>query len=56
LQITSWLVRIANNTVFANIDACKTFIQREKDDIKEFSRMAANNARTFESTSREFAK
>ena len=48
--------RIANNTIFANIDAYKTFIQREKDDVKEFSRIAANTARTFENTSREFAK
>jgi phage-related tail protein len=47
--------RIANNTLFANIDACKTFVQREKDDVKEFSRIAANTARTFENTSREFA-
>jgi len=48
--------RIANNTLFANIDACKTFVQREKEDVKEFSRIAANTARTFENTSREFGK
>jgi hypothetical protein len=48
--------RIANNTIFANINAYKTFIQREKDDVKEFSRIAANTARTFENTSRQFAK
>jgi phage-related tail protein len=48
--------RIANNTLFANIDAYKTFAQREKDDVKEFSRIAANTARTFENTSREFGK
>jgi hypothetical protein len=48
--------RIANNTLFANIGAYKTLAQREKDDVKEFSRMAANTARTFENTSREFAK
>ena len=48
--------RIANNTLFTNIDACKTFVQREKDDVKEFSRIAANTARTFENTSREFGK
>jgi phage-related tail protein len=47
--------RIANNTLFANIDAYKAFVQREKDDVKEFSRIAANTARTFENTSREFA-
>ena len=45
--------RIANNTLFANIDAYKAFVQR---DVKEFSRIAANTARTFENTSREFGK
>jgi hypothetical protein len=48
--------RIANNTLFANIGTYKAFVQREKDDVKELSRMAANTARTFENTSREFAK
>ena len=46
--------RILNNTIFANIGAYKAFIQREKDDVKEFSRMAANTAKMFENTSREF--
>jgi hypothetical protein len=46
--------RIANNTIFANINAYKTFVQRGKDDVKEFSRIAANTARTFENTSRDF--
>ena len=45
--------RIVNNTLFANIGAYKAFVQREKDDVKEFSRIAANNARTFENNSRE---
>jgi phage-related tail protein len=45
--------RIANNTLFANIGAYKTLGQSQKDDVKEFSRMAANIARTFENTSRE---
>jgi phage-related tail protein len=48
--------RIANNTLFANIGAYKTLAQREKDDVKEFSRIAANTAKTFENTSRELAK
>jgi hypothetical protein len=48
--------RIANNTLFANIDAYKAFVQREKDDVKEFSRIAANTARTFEQTSRDVAR
>ena len=48
--------RISNNTMFASIDAYKTFVQREKDDVKEFSRIAANTARTFEQTSRDVAR
>ena len=31
--------------------AYKTFVQREEADVKEFSRIAANTARTFENTS-----
>ncbi len=46
--------RVANITLFANISAYKSFVQREKDDAKEFSRIAANTARTFENTSRKF--
>ena len=34
----------------------KTFVLRGKDDVKQFSRMAANTAKTFETTSKEFAK
>jgi len=48
--------RIANNVIFANIDAYKTLVQHGKDDVKEFSRLATNNARMFENTSREFTK
>ena len=48
--------RIANNTLFMNTGAYKTFVQREKDDVKEFSRIAADTARTFENNSREFAQ
>ena len=41
--------------LFANVNAYKTFVQRGKDNVKEFSRIAGSVARTFESTSREFA-
>ncbi|MGC1932471.1 MAG: hypothetical protein WA667_26150 [Candidatus Nitrosopolaris sp.] len=47
--------RIANNTIFTNINAHKTFVQRGKDDVKEFSRMVVNAAKTFEQTSRDTA-
>jgi hypothetical protein len=46
--------RITNNTIFANVNAYKTFVQRGKDDVKEFSRIATNTARTFEITSMDF--
>jgi phage-related tail protein len=47
--------RIANNTMLTNIEGYATLVQREKEDVKQFSRMAANTAKTFENTSREFA-
>lgn len=47
--------RMGNNSMVANINAYKTFVDRKKNDAKEFSRIATNNARTFENTSREFA-
>ena len=46
--------RIGNNSLVANINAHKTLVDREKDDVKEFSRIVTNTARTFENTSREF--
>ena len=48
--------RVGNNSLVANINAYRTFVDREKNDVKEFSRIATNNARTFENTSREFAR
>jgi len=44
---------MAASRMFANIGAYKAFVQREKDDVKEFSRITANTARTFENNSRE---
>jgi hypothetical protein len=37
--------RVANNTLVANISAYKSFVQHQKDDVKEFSRIAANTAK-----------
>jgi hypothetical protein len=48
--------RLANNAMFANIEAFKTFVQREKDDVKEFSRIGVNTAKTFEQTSKDVAR
>ena len=47
--------RLVNNTVFSNLDAFKTSIQNTKDNLKEFSRIGVNAARTFEQTSRDTA-
>jgi len=41
--------------MFANMKALKTIIEHRKDDVKEFSRMAVNTAKTFEQTSRNAA-
>jgi len=48
--------RISNNAMFANMETFKTFIQREKYDIKEFSRTGVNAAKTFAQTSRDVAR
>ena len=48
--------RIANNAMFANMDSFKTFLQREKEDVKEFSRIGVNTARTFAQTSKDVAR
>jgi hypothetical protein len=47
--------RIANNAMFANMEALKIIIEHRKDDVRELSRMAVNTAKTFEQTSRNAA-
>ena len=42
--------RIANNVMFANMEALKTIIEDRKEDVIELSRMAINTAKTFEQT------
>jgi hypothetical protein len=44
---------LANNMIFANMEAFKTSIQQAKDNTKELSRIGVNTAKTFEQTSRE---
>jgi len=44
---------LANNMIFANMEAFKTSIQQTKDNTKELSRMGVNTAKTFEQTSRD---
>jgi hypothetical protein len=47
------VTRVANNAVFANMEAFKTSIQSTRDNVREFSRISVNSARTFEQTSRD---
>ena len=43
--------KIANNAMLANMEAFKTYIQRQKDNANAFFRIAANTAKSFEQTS-----
>ena len=47
------VTRLANNTVFANMEAFRTSVQHAKDNAKELSRIGVNAAKTFEQTSRD---
>jgi hypothetical protein len=47
------VTRLANNSVFANMEAFKRSIHNTKDNAKEFSRIGVNAAKTFEQTSRD---
>jgi hypothetical protein len=40
--------RLSNNMRITNMEAFKTSIKQAKDNVKEFSRMAVSNAKTFE--------
>ncbi|CAN5430747.1 hypothetical protein BH18THE1_BH18THE1_19090 [soil metagenome] len=45
--------RLANNYIFASMDAWKNSIQHARDNAKEFSQLNANVANTFENAARE---
>ena len=45
--------KLVNNTMFANLQAFKTSVQNARDNVKEFSRIGVNAAKTFEQTSRD---
>jgi hypothetical protein len=47
--------RIGNNAMISNMEAFRATIQHRKNDMKEFSRIGVNTARTFEKTSKEVA-
>ena len=45
--------RVANNSVFANLDSFNTSIQHTKDNVKELSRIGANTVKTLKQVSRD---
>jgi hypothetical protein len=45
--------RLANNVYFATMETWKTSIQHARDNAKEFSRLNANVARTFENVAKD---
>jgi hypothetical protein len=47
--------RLVNNALFSNLDSFKNSIQNTRDNIKEFSAIGVNVAKTFEQTSRDTA-
>ena len=45
--------KLVNNAMFANLEAFKRSVQTARDNVKEFSRIGVNNAKTFEQVARE---
>jgi vacuolar-type H+-ATPase subunit H len=49
------VTKLVNNAMFANLDAFKRSVQNARDNVKEFSRIGVNSAKTFEEVSRNTA-
>jgi hypothetical protein len=49
------VTKLVNNSMFANLDAFKRSVQNARDNVKEFSRIGVNSAKTFEEVSRDTA-
>src|SRR6266487_2768527 len=47
------VTKLVNNTMFANLEAFKTSVQTARDNVKEFSRIGVNAAKTLEQTSKD---
>jgi hypothetical protein len=56
LDNTFTAARLVNNMTFVNIEAFKTSMQQTKDNAKEFSKIAVNNAKMFEQAAEEYIK
>jgi hypothetical protein len=50
------VTKLVNNAVFANLEAFKASVQTARDNVKEFSRIGVNSARTLEQASRDTTK
>ena len=50
------VTKLVNNAVFANLEAFKTSVQTARDNVKEFSRIGVNSAKTLEHASRDTAR
>jgi len=47
------MTKLVNNAMFANLEAFKRSVQNARDNLKEFSKIGVNNAKTFEQVARE---
>ena len=47
------VTKLVNNAMFANLEAFKRSVQTARDNVKEFSRISVNNAKTIEQVARE---
>jgi vacuolar-type H+-ATPase subunit H len=47
------VTKLVNSAMFANLDAFKRSVQNARDNVKEFSRIGVNSAKTFEHVSRD---
>jgi hypothetical protein len=56
LDNTFTAARLANNMIFANTEAFKISMQQTKNNTKELSRIAVNNAKIFEQAAGEYIK
>jgi hypothetical protein len=49
------VTKLVDSAMFANLDGFKRSVQNARDNVKEFSRIGVNSAKTFEEVSRETA-
>jgi hypothetical protein len=47
------VTKLVNNAMFANLEAFKTSVQTARDNVKEFSRIGVNSAKTYEQVARD---